>query len=239
MNETTALILRDDNKLAILFSTQAEELKQAALASSALVGRVSNAAENEIAVKAQAALHALVTSIEKARKAEKEPILIFGDRLDQSVKTFSEDLKSELLRVSTLIGDFAALEQAKARSADAARNEALNKIERERLAEASQATSHDALDAVNEHFNRRAAEAVDRHAYAPARADGQKISADWDITVTDVWTLARCHPGCVKIEPRLSEIKDLLKQGIKVSGITAVLITKAGVSTRQSKPIEV
>ena len=48
---------------------------------------------------------------------------------------------------------------------------------------------------------------------------------DLEITVTNIWKLARSHPTCVTIEPRISEIKSLLKSGIKVAGVTSKELT--------------
>ena len=44
------------------------------------------------------------------------------------------------------------------------------------------------------------------------------------------------HPVCVKIEPRLSEIKNLLDAGVKVSGVTAKREIKAGVTSGKVRP---
>lgn len=49
-----------------------------------------------------------------------------------------------------------------------------------------------------------------------ARVEGQRVTNEWNITVTDIWALARAHPACVKIEARNSEIKALLDSGVKV-----------------------
>jgi len=57
--------------------------------------------------------------------------------------------------------------------------------------------------------------------------------------VTDVWLLAKSHPGCVKIEPRISEIKSLLNNGVKVAGVNAVRIQKSGVRLKAVKTVEI
>lgn len=62
---------------------------------------------------------------------------------------------------------------------------------------------------------------------------------DWEVTVTDVWLLAKSHPGCVKIEPRISEIKSLLNNGVKVAGVNAVRIQKSGVRLKAVKTVEI
>lgn len=57
--------------------------------------------------------------------------------------------------------------------------------------------------------------------------------------MTDVWLLAKSHPGCVKIEPRISEIKSLLNNGVKVAGVNAVRIQKSGVRLKAVKMVEI
>jgi hypothetical protein len=55
------------------------------------------------------------------------------------------------------------------------------------------------------------------------------VREDWEITVNDLHALYRAHPFAVKLEPRLSELRQLLDAGIKVAGVTAKKITKVGV----------
>jgi hypothetical protein len=285
MSEDQALIIRDDSKGTVAFPARANALKESALTSAALIGKVTNGKENEEAVAAQAELQKVISSIEKARKACKEPVLEFGRCIDQAAKDFVEDLKPEMLRISTLIGDFAALEQAKVRAAEQARLAEERRIEAERnaeiariaaeaaernrkLAEAereaqkqaamaknaeervkadaaraevekqkvlAQSTSHEALDAVNAHFNNQASNLA-----APVqatRAEGQRVTNDWEVTVSDVHTLYRFHPNCVKLDPLVGEIKNLLKAGVTVKGVTAKPIVKAGVRTNVARAL--
>jgi len=284
---SSAILVRDDANLKISFSPEAERLKEDALTFAALIGRVTNPAENQVAVDAQTALKLIISTVEKARKEAKEPVLEYGRAIDSAARGFVTELQAELVRVSELAGNFAALEQAKVRAAEAARRLEEEKLEKERLAEQQRiidaeraeqqrlteeakaaqarlqaarneqeaaaaraqqieidrqkslaaANSHEALDAVNEHFNRQAA---DLPIATAVRADGQIIKSDWSIEVVDAWLLARSHPTCVDIKPRISEIKELLKMGVKVKGITATPIVSASVRAgTQRKAIEV
>lgn len=88
----------------------------------------------------------------------------------------------------------------------------------QRQKELAAAESIEKLDAINEKFNEVSA-ALPVH--EQHRAEGQRVTESWDITVLDVWTLARAHPSCVRIEPLISEIKKLLDLGIKIHGVTA------------------
>jgi len=225
-----ALIIRDDASRAIAFTAEANRMKVSALEVSALVGRVTNADENADAVAAQMELQQIRSLTEKARVAAKAPVLEYGKHIDAAAKKFLTELDEENLRVSRLIGDFQALEAAKLRAAERLRQEELNKIEREKQEALSKATTHESLEAVHAHFNEVAAQSsAAMPVAASARVEGQVVKTDWEITVTNPYDLAKFHPACVEIKPRLTEIKQLLNDGITIKGITAVKTTKASV----------
>lgn len=227
---------RNDAALSILPSGEAIALKSAALDVAAPITRVDNAEENEAAVKAQIALNDITRAIETARKKVKEPVLEFGRKIDRTARAFAKELEDELLRVSRLIGDYAALENARSRASEALRNAELSEIEIERQHELAGATSHEERDEINERYDRQAAST---QAEAPTRAKGQIVRTDWEIEVTNAHLLAKCHPNCVNITPRLSDIKELLNLGVDVKGIKAEKVTVAGVRATTNKMIEV
>lgn len=237
----TALMVRDDANRAVSFTTEANQLKEAALELSALVGRVTNADENSAAVLAQVEIQKIRSLAEKARKAAKEPVLEYGKAIDNAAKQFLAELDEENLRISKLIGDFQALEAAKLRAAERLRQEELNRIEREKNEALAKAKNHEELESTHAHFNEVAAQsAAAQPIAAPVRAEGQVVKTDWEIIVTNPYDLAKFHPSCVNITPRLSEIKQLLAEGVTVKGITANKITKAGVRLGAPRqPIEV
>lgn len=236
MNDQS-LIVRDDAKALVTFTDEAERLRESALETAALVGKVTNGDEQAAAVAAQTEIQRIIQLAEKARVACKAPVLEFGRKIDSTAKAFTVELDAEMMRVSKLVGDFQQLEQMKLRAAEQARNEELTRLERERADALAKAGSHEAADAINEHFSNKAAQLPVAEA---TRAEGQIVRQDWEVTVTDPYLLARCHPNCVKIEPRLSEIKELLKLGVKIQGITAKEITKASVRVpTERKAIEV
>jgi hypothetical protein len=188
---------------------------------------VASAAENRLAVQAQAALQSLVSAVEKARKACKEPVLTIGRKIDQAAKDFVNDVDADLIRVSRLIGDFAQLEQARARAAEKLHKDELSRLERERAEAQAKATSHDELDQIAEDYCQKAA--AIQTPPEPVRADGQRITNDWEIVVTDIHKLYRHRPYCVKLEPLLAEIKNLLRDGTTPEGVLAKPIVKASV----------
>lgn len=284
-----ALIVRDDGKLTITFTPTAEAAKVEALEASALIARVTDAAENQTAVEAQAKLTGLKRQVEKARKAAKEPVLAFGSRIDAAARQFVEDISAEELRVTTLIADFQQLEQSKARAEEQRRKLEAELLEKQRLeelrrlaeeqeagrrkiaeAEAEQrrkaqeaktaaaraeaealqkqideqkakaeAQSHEQLDAITERYAVEHQQLQSAPTYQPAKASGQSAKADWDVTVTDIHLLYRHHPNCVKLEPLIGEIKNLLKGGTTPKGVSAKPIVKSIVRTAQAVAIDV
>ena len=229
----TAIILRDDARMAVSFSAEAEAIKVAALAVGALVGKVTNAAEQAEAVTAQMEIQKVLAVAEKARKACKAPVLEFAKKIDAAAERFITELKEEMTRIATMVGSFQQLEQMKVRAAEQARNAELSRLEREKAEALTKATSHDAADAIAEHYNRQA-ESVP--VYEAVRTEGQRVVADWDISVSNPYELAKFHPACVKITPLLGEIKALLRQGISVKGIVATPVVRAGVRVGSAPP---
>lgn len=278
-----SLIVRDDAKLAVSFSREAIILKDRALEIGALIGRVTNAMEQNAAVEAQTELQKIIGQAEKARKAVKAPVIEYGRSIDAAAEGFTAELKAEMLRISKLVSDFQQLELAKARAAEEARRLEAEKIERERQAElrriaeaeaerraqlveaeraaqrlaaeaknkkereeaerqrlelerqraAAEAQSHEQFDAVQASFNAQQA-ALSAQVHEPIRAEGQRVVTDWDVVVNDIHKLYRAHANCVELKPRISEIKNLLKMGVQVQGVTATPVVKAGV--RLGKP---
>jgi hypothetical protein len=231
---TTALIVRDDARLQVAFTTTAIALRDEALAIAGLVGKVTNDTENAAAVKAQMELTRVRQQAEKARKECKEPVIRFGKQIDDTARQFMSDIDSEMLRIGRLVGNFAALEQLRLREQQKAQQEALNKIEREKAAALAQAKTHEQADAIAEHFDQKAK--LESAPLTVARESGQVIRQDWSIQVFNPYELARYHPECVNITPKLGEIKSLLNQGIAVKGVKAEKVTNATVRVGNERP---
>jgi predicted secreted protein len=217
-------------------------MREAALELSGVVGRVASPEDNAAAVAAQLEIQKVRSLAEKARVQAKAPVLEYGKRIDAAAKEFVAELDEEMTRISRLIGDYQTLEQAKARAAEQARQAEIAKLEKEKAEAIAQAKSHEAVDAIQAHYSEIAQQTAAVTAPPqPVRAEGQVVKTDWNITVTNPYELAKFHPACVKIEARLSEIKQLLNDGITVKGITATKVTKASVrvSSDRKSPIEV
>lgn len=237
MNDT-ALMLRNDAALTLQFTPQAERLKTAALELAATIGKVADAADNARAVAAQTELAALIHLVEEARVAAKDPVIKFAANIQTAAAGFVQELKDEAWRISQLVGEFQQHQQAVATAAINAEKQRSNDLDKQRMAELATAPDLDAMDAINEKYD-RVISALAPEPIAPAKATGQIVKQEWQFEVTDVHALARAHPGCVKIEPRALEIRSALNAGVKLAGIRAWKTTKATVRLPRAKsPIE-
>ena len=135
MSESLALIELDLSKRSVAFTALAQMRLTDALDLAAMVAVVETPEQNESAVAVQRDLKTLLSDMEKARKACKEPVIAFGKAIDSGKDSFCLPLDKELMRVSARIGDFAAVQEAKRKAADAARLLEQQKLERERQAE--------------------------------------------------------------------------------------------------------
>lgn len=235
----SALIVRDDSRLAISFSQEANELRWTALEIAKEADVVTDAWTQQRAVAAQATLQALLNQVEKARVAVKAPVLEFGKKIDGAAKIFRAELEAELLRISRAIGDFQTLEQAKVRAAEAAARLEQDRLERERQEAIAKVQSHDELDAINAEFNEQA-QAVAQAIPQPVRAEGQIVRPTWEITRINEMQLARARPDLVRrIEFDMRAIKEELCRGVKLAGVEAREVINSGVRTTTQKAIEV
>jgi hypothetical protein len=233
------LIVRNDATLTVAFDPSAFEQKEAALASAALIGRVSSPEEQAEAVEAQKAIKALLKLVEDSRVAAKEPVLRLGKTIDSTAKQFCLELDKELQRLMTLCGDYQTFLEKKRMAEEASQRKALEEIDRKRQEELAQARNAEHMEAIQEKYCNIAAASTP----VPkpiAKAEGQVVTHEWDFAVVDAWALCRAFPNCIKPEPIRSEIKRMLDAGHTLPGVSAKKVVKSGVRlTPQSKLIEV
>lgn len=211
-------------------------MRDEALAASGLIGRVGTAEENAVAVEAQVKLSAYLKAVEDSRASLKAPVLKVGREIDALARDLAAAAREELNRVSTLLANYQAMEQARQRAAEAARMDELTELERERQTALAAAKTLDEQDEINADFCARAAQIE----IPPAnREQGQIVREDWEVEVTSLDLLYRSHPWCVKMEPRLREIKELLSTGVQVPGVKARKTIRATVSLNGPKCVSV
>jgi len=110
-------------------------LRDEALASSALIGKVENAEQNNKCSAARKQIKGLLSLFESQRKKLKEPILEAGRYLDRIVATESEDLKREDGRLENLEKDFIRAELRRKSEEEELQRKELARIEAEKQAE--------------------------------------------------------------------------------------------------------
>lgn len=230
-----ALILRELDEFSL--HPEAVTLRESALEKSALIGKVDSPTKQQDAVDAQLALKSVLNLLEKHRKLAKEPLIEAGRKLDNFVKSQSEELEAEGLRIATAIGDYQEAERERIAAAERLQNQKMTALEQERDMKLTTAQTVEEADAIREEFSNRASEI--KEPIREVKAAGQVVNDDWEITVTDMYALVTNHFGCVKCEPKLSEIKKLLNRGAKLEGISAKPIVKSTVRARPVKEINV
>lgn len=278
----TALVSANFVTPPIAFSEEAEDERAECISLAAEVGEVTDPDTQARAVNAQKAIRALLSKVEKARKAVKEPILEAGRELDRRVAEFIDLLKDQELRIATAVGNYQQAELEKLRRAEqaaAAERERIAHEQAEAIAAAERAAAEErrkaeakaaaeradarneqeraeadarAVKAQQEAEARLAAErkrqeelaAQQKEAVqvvaAPAKAEGQSIRQEWEITRINDWDLMKARPDLVrKIEFDLRSIKEELARGLKLPGVEAQLLLKSSVRLTREKVIEV
>jgi hypothetical protein len=230
------IIAVDYGRGLVSFTEAAVALKTQALENVALIAKVSNAEQQEIAVAGQRDLRTVIKLVEDARKACKAPIIAIGKKIDAVEDAFSAELKREEMRVAKLVGDFQQLEIAKQKAAEAARKVELDAIEAERQRKLSTASSMDEADAIQKEFNDAAAALP---AVEISKAEGQIVKEEWVIDSIREFELMRARPDLVrKVEFDMVALKAALSAG-KLPGVTAHKVVKSSVRAGRMEVVNV
>lgn len=137
--------------------------------------------------------------------------------------------------------------QARAAKAKADAEAKAARNERERIAAAERAKAEQEriakeAEAMQKANSERAMQSLEASTPAPVttKPEGVSARAVWDFEVTDVWTLARLHPGLVTVTPNRREILDVIASGVReIKGLRIFEKTQLTVRTAHSKAIEV
>ena len=170
-NTENSLIVASNRAVPVFeLNGSAVELKKKALEASALIARVTNADSKIIAVRAQVELKRVISSIEKARKELKEPLLQAGRQLDTLCATESLELEKEFGRVSNAVKEFDDAERRRVMEEERLQREELARIEREKQAEIDRIRrEQEAKEAEARRIQEEAARKVKEAADAAAR----------------------------------------------------------------------
>lgn len=164
------------------------------------------------------------------------------ERIQKEQQEAERKLREEAAAAQRKLDEEAAEAARQLREATNARAraeaEALQR-EIERQQELAKAANLDAMDAIQEKFNEQAAQ-ISAPIPQPVRADGQRVSVDWEITRINEHQLAKARPDLIRrIEFDLRAVKDELKRGVRLPGVEAKEVVNATVSSRGTKAIEV
>lgn len=242
------------------------EEKEHALSIAALIGKVTNKAQNDAAVDAMRRLKNLSNAIERQRKEVTEPFIEAQRALKRMVDAHREELDRENGRLECLVKDFTIAEQRRIREEQEAQERELRRIEAEKQAElkriadeqarlareAQAATDAAAKQAAEAEQARLAAEAArvtelaDHRAALESRpveitkASGQVIRKQWVIQQINDLQLMRARPDLIrKVEWDMVAIKEILNSGQKLPGVCAVEDLRIGTRGGSMKAIDV
>jgi hypothetical protein len=136
MNAETLLIVSPKpDFLEPALNQSALELRELALQTAALIGKVENSEENQKAVEAQKALKEFSRLVEKERVRLNEPALEHSRALMRLKEKSVLEVEQEYGRISVLVSDFQLKERRRVAEEQRKQQDELDRIEREKQAE--------------------------------------------------------------------------------------------------------
>lgn len=236
-----ALLLINRQSLAVSWSDQANALKEEALSKSGVIGKVSSPEEMEATVAVARELQTLIKTGDKARSAANEDALKWQRNVNAAYKSWVADIEEERTRLDKLVGDYAAIQQAKARAVEALRQKELAEAERKRQEDLAKAANHEELEAAHEKFNSQVRQAAAMPMPAVPKAKGVSFVPDVDFVIEDMKLFCAAHWNFVtKVDVDRRGIKEALKAGMTLMGVKSESVTKSSYRTHTNgKAIEV
>lgn len=237
MSAKELIPIRRDQQMQVDIDPSFIEARSELLAESSLCLTVEDDIQNSVAAEIQGRLAIMRRAVEKVRKALKDPLIKCGREIDAKAEEASSVILREETRIGRLCGDYLSLKAAKERALQAAARAAedAERRKQEDLAKASSIEEHDRIrgEMLQAKLEaQKAKESAEVAAQSAPTPSGQKAREDWELTFTDLYALARAHPGCVRITPLEGEIKRCLDLGATLAGVTAKRITKSVVTAR-------
>ncbi len=240
MKTDQSLIVSGATQLPVFTLTpEAKSLKEAALTTSALVGKVSNAEQNATAVNAQKELKRISSLFESQRKKLKEPLLEAGRQLDRTVQAELLEIEQEYGRISALTSEFQLAEQRRIREEEELQRKELERIEREKQAEIAriareQREREEAALKVRLEAERKAREEREAAEKLVRDAANAKQRAEAEKARKEAEERAR-----IAQEQQAKVDAELKAQAEKAAAMTAQVEEKAAVATyAESRPIQ-
>jgi len=220
----------------ITLSAAAVQERQELLDKATVFQDCPDAEKQGMIVRTARMLKALVSDVEKFRKAAKEPFIRMGQKIDTACKEYVAGLDTEAKRLGNLTIEFQAAEKARIDAAEAKRFADMEQARKDHqaakeAAEAAQAkvTTKDAgineaeaAALATEEAEKRQKDydnAVRAGKPKALKATGQSIQKVLSYEVTDVHALLKAHPSCVSLIPIKSVIREYLEAGHTLPGV--------------------
>ena len=250
MSESTSIIIAPALPVAnVEISALAITAKDEALTSSALIGKVSNRAENEACVAAKKKIKGIMLDVERQRKALKEPVLEYGRAIDRTAEAFKLELDQELGRLTQLETEFLREEQRRVAEERRKQQEELERIERERQAElrrieearlAEERKAREAAEA-KAREEREAAEALAREAKTKAQreaAERARIEAEQRAEAARIEAEAKAEQARKQAEIEAQKVQERADQLAYVESRPVEITRAAGQIVREEWVID-
>lgn len=135
MNENNQLVTGNFQFTPFAIIPEGLQARANALASSALIGKVENAEQNNQCSRARKEIKTLLSLFESQRKKLKEPIIEAGRQLDRMMDIESDELKQESGRLENLEKEFIRREMLRKQAEEELQRKELERIEAARLSE--------------------------------------------------------------------------------------------------------
>lgn len=225
-----------------------EQNKLCALADG--ITKISNAQDQENAVRIASDIKAFMNEVEAARKELKKPIIDIGKTLDETVKTFVTKTDISFSKVMQMLAVWQQAEQVRAQrirdEEEAKRREAL-RLAAEQEAELNrkkeQAKTEMEKEALEIELEKKGQEfretIIESHAAvavaAPTKAKGMSVAKVYDFEVEDIHKVYQHNSALVKLEANTVVIKSLLRQGMKECPGLKIFEAETKVNVRASK----
>lgn len=223
-----AIVIHQESN-TVLVENDFEIAKEAALVSSALIGRVSNREENESAIGSMQSLREVQDLLTESKESVRKPLADIVKAIDVLAAEKSTELREEFDRLSTLVTDYQILQDARIRAEENSQKAFLLSIEREREERLTAAKTTEEYDQIRDEYSTRIMEMFSKPPSTKDKAKGQRVGNSWEFEVTDSWALARARMDLVDIRPRRSEIKAALNIGDTLPGVKSWKKTKVSV----------
>lgn len=213
------------NNVTISISGDIQDRAELAIASGSMITVVEDPADEQSAVSAIKDIKAIISEVEKARQVCKRPFLDKGRELDRIAQEFITPLADEQRRIQGVMTAYTVEQNRIRREAEQKRLEELRAIEEEKR------KAEEALKKAQTVEEKQMAATVVQAAIqerkevtqAPKPVESPKglsVRKEYRVEVVDADALYKARPDLCELKPRLAMIKEAVKAGAEIPGVT-------------------